>query len=694
MSTVEAMKFCSGSQHIVLTSVRFARADMSQQDPAFRAEYEEYSARRAAEGLPKVSYRNYLRQWRRSDEGHTARGDPSLGGKGGKGGATPPPPPPKRRQAITEGGDAPPTVKVKGGEAPLEVAGASAAASTAQASRSKQASSVLESAGYPEFPAHVPTCEGSIADINQGRLTVAATKKLIDGLSPCTEPTAEIADALMFSFLSTRRGLVGEELLPRLGRAEAYPGNWFKFGYTAPNSLQAEDENRFVGFHGTHLECLHAIISTGRLLPSAPEIPGTRAFTDRHGIYLHKPINRHLAEGYSSLTRYGARHIFVKPCVEVVYDIRGSLKSGKQTNQVIQDFDSVQIVAIHLRIVTQQSLQPSEYLMEWSGSLELPLQAAVSAFEALGLGDRLSASAGKAGSSGGETPLRGVQRGVTPSGSSQSSSAEFEPPARGPVGSPGNLTTVHEAPDAILEWLGEEGSLGPFREDAKDPESTLAFAISKGLAACLRHNHKPRIHVTEAGWAKLSDVLFWPRIADTSATAGDVLEVVRSNQKQRYQLGVQQDGPYFIRAVQGHSRTEVGEENLLEPVSEEQLPDTLLHGTSWNAYESIQQRGLLPGRAQNPGGKGGRHGGKWREGRQHVHFFSDSGGKSGQREGSTMLVRISTRKAAEQGVRFLISRNGVYLTPDEVPPICITSFQSLRTGDLYDRDGERIPRSG
>ena len=115
MSTVEATKFCSGSQHIVLTSVRFARADMSQQDPAFRAEYEEYSARRAAEGLPKVSYRNYLRQWRRSDEGHTARGDPSLGGKGGKGGATPPPPPPKRRQAITEGGDVPPppTVKVK-----------------------------------------------------------------------------------------------------------------------------------------------------------------------------------------------------------------------------------------------------------------------------------------------------------------------------------------------------------------------------------------------------------------------------------------------------------------------------------------------------------------------------------------------------------------------------------------------------
>ena len=93
---------------------------MSQQDPAFRTEYEAYSARRAAEGLPKVSYRNFLRQWRRSEEGHAARGDPPLetGGKGGKGGVTPPPPPPKRRQGTTEGGDAPPSVKVKGGDTP------------------------------------------------------------------------------------------------------------------------------------------------------------------------------------------------------------------------------------------------------------------------------------------------------------------------------------------------------------------------------------------------------------------------------------------------------------------------------------------------------------------------------------------------------------------------------------------------
>ena len=49
---------------------------------------------------------------------------------------------------------------------------------------------------------------------------MAATKKLIDGLTPCTEPTTEIADALTHSFLRTRRGLSGEELLPRLGQSD------------------------------------------------------------------------------------------------------------------------------------------------------------------------------------------------------------------------------------------------------------------------------------------------------------------------------------------------------------------------------------------------------------------------------------------------------------------------------------------
>ena len=81
---------------------------------------------------------------------------------------------------------------------PLDNAGALTAQQQAQDSQARQASRVLEAAGYPEFPDYVPTCGGSIADINQGRLTVAATKKLIDGLSPCTEPNTDMLSCRHF----------------------------------------------------------------------------------------------------------------------------------------------------------------------------------------------------------------------------------------------------------------------------------------------------------------------------------------------------------------------------------------------------------------------------------------------------------------------------------------------------------------
>ena len=136
----------------------------------------------------------------------------------------------------------------------------------------------------------------------------------------------------------------------------------------------------------------------------------------------------------------------MKPCVEVVYDVRGSLKAGKQTNQVIQAFDSVQIVAIHLRIATQQSLQASEYLMEWSGSLELPLRAARSALEALGLGDRLSMPATTIELPGGETPLGAVKSGETPSSSSENVTHESSGYSHRAAGGRGNPATVDEVP--------------------------------------------------------------------------------------------------------------------------------------------------------------------------------------------------------------------------------------------------------
>eukprot|EP00439_Symbiodinium_sp_Y106_P007261 s7293_g1.t1 len=66
-------------------------------------------------------------------------------------------------------------------------------------------------------------------------------------------------------------------------------------------------------------------------------------------------------------------------------DPAGSAKRGKKTNQLIFEYDSVRICAFHLQIATKSELKQGEYLREWAGTLEVPLSAALEAFEALGL---------------------------------------------------------------------------------------------------------------------------------------------------------------------------------------------------------------------------------------------------------------------------------------------------------------------
>ena len=68
----------------------------------------------------------------------------------------------------------------------------------------------------------------------------------------------------------------------------------------------------------------------------------------------------------------------------------------------------------------------------------------------------------------------------------------------------------------IQEWMGREGSMGEHRDASKDPYSPFAVSLSKALAACLRHGHKPRLEVDAAGWgwARVQDVLSWPRVRE------------------------------------------------------------------------------------------------------------------------------------------------------------------------------------
>ena len=133
------------------------------------------------------------------------------------------------------------------------------------------------------------------------------------------------------------------------------------------------------GFHGCHMECLHGLLASGRLQPNTPELAGTRSVEGRGGVYLHRLSNRRLAETDASLTRFGTRHVFAKPCLELQFDNMGSVKAGKCTNPCVWAFNSVQMTAVRIKIATRRDVEQGKYLRKWA------LKATLAALRAMKL---------------------------------------------------------------------------------------------------------------------------------------------------------------------------------------------------------------------------------------------------------------------------------------------------------------------
>ncbi|KAG9653547.1 phosphotransferase KptA/Tpt1, partial [Aureobasidium melanogenum] len=234
--------------------------------------------------------------------------------------------------------------------------------------------------------------------------------------------------------------------------------------------------------------------------------------------------------------------------------------------------------------------------------------------------------------------------------------------------------------------------------------------VSKALSKLLRHSaEKEGLQLDAAGYINLKDVLNNQRIRGLKATLAEVKQIVAENDKQRFSLihksaaastssvpaddaatSTTSDVPnqlpelddpadYLIRANQGHS-LEIASENLLTPITEENLPTTVVHGTTHAAWPLIVATGGLK-----------------RMTRTHVHFASGlpagfkSEGKitnaapviSGMRNSSSVLVYVDIKKAMEAGVKFWKSENGVILSEgDENGVISLQFFSKVedRTG--------------
>ena len=164
---------------------------------------------------------------------------------------------------------------------------------------------------------------------------------------------------------------------------------------------------------------------------------------------------------------------------------------------------------------------------------------------------------------------------------------------------------------------------------------------SKYISLILRH--KPEvigISLDEHGWANVSELV--AGINKTQPFSMEQLEeIVCTDSKKRYSFN---EDKTLIRANQGHSIPVDVE------LPEKHPPDILYHGTGEKYVSSIDRQGLIP------------------KSRLYVHLSKDSDTaiKVGARHGTPVVYRVDAHKMAEDGYKFYLSVNGVWLTK-EVP---------------------------
>jgi len=162
--------------------------------------------------------------------------------------------------------------------------------------------------------------------------------------------------------------------------------------------------------------------------------------------------------------------------------------------------------------------------------------------------------------------------------------------------------------------------------------------VSKFLSYILRHRPgEIGIVLDGSGWASVDELIQKANVVGKSLNRELINRVVANNDKKRFSLS--SDGSK-IRTNQGHS---INVDLKLREVSP---PDKLYHGTATRFISSIEKEGLVPGS------------------RQHVHLSCDviAATKVGKRHGKPIVLVIDAKQMTEDGHKFYLSENGIWLT--------------------------------
>jgi putative RNA 2'-phosphotransferase len=176
-----------------------------------------------------------------------------------------------------------------------------------------------------------------------------------------------------------------------------------------------------------------------------------------------------------------------------------------------------------------------------------------------------------------------------------------------------------------------------------DRKSNDQVKISKFMSLILRHSPETiHLNMDKNGWVSIQELIDNTNKYKNLALTIDLIKtVVETNDKQRFKIS---DDGKRIRANQGHSITVDLE------LEDKTPPDILFHGTATRFLDSIMKDGLKPMT------------------RQYVHLSltEEIALTVGRRHGEPIVLHINTKRMYEEGYKFYLSENKVWLVA-EVP---------------------------
>lgn len=156
--------------------------------------------------------------------------------------------------------------------------------------------------------------------------------------------------------------------------------------------------------------------------------------------------------------------------------------------------------------------------------------------------------------------------------------------------------------------------------------------VKKGKHLSFLLRHDTEYQFDKHGYREVNDL-----INNHGYTKAELIELVETNDKQRYEFN---NDKTKIRARQGHSI------NVDVELKETTPPDVLYHGTATRFLDSIMKTGIN------------------KMSRNYVQLSTDidTATTVGSRHGTPIILKVDSRKMSDDGIKFYLSNNNVWLT--------------------------------